>query len=425
MKKLLVSGVLLAGALTMAAAPAAAQQINWVYANGYAQNLTQTGVLADVFIKKVEAATGGKLKIRQVAGGALLKPTNMVQGVGGKVANMGASVVSFFPGQLPISATLGGLVDPNYGNKLDLAGITKVTNELLADVPELSAEYEKQGVKVLFFVPSPAYAIISKAPITNLAGFKGKKIRTLGNVLPKLLKAAGAVPLAVNFGEIYTSIQTGVLDGAMTDPPAMLIGKFQEVAKNVITTGPEQGAITAIAPVAYFVNLDDWKSLKPDMQKAILKVAKEMPDIAAAKMEKVSKSTMATLKADGVTIHHLTQQETDKLAHEAPNFLKLAAQQGRPAGRQDHRPLQVPCRRLYRQQEVDAISLGRIAARAAVRPSTISTQEPVHVAPFAIPLEIDRRRIDDRSRRPARHRGHGHGRRLQAVLHRTPDSGRL
>lgn len=324
-RKLLISAVF-AGAIGGVAASATAQeQINWTYANGYAKDHVQVGILADELIARIDKATGGRLKIRHVPGGALLKPENMIEGVRGKVANMGSTVVSFFPGQLPISATLAGLVDLKYGNKLDFEGISKITTQLLNEIPAFSSEYEKLGLKVIWFVPSPAYAIISKEPISSLAEFEGKKIRTFGNVLPKLIEAAGGVPLSVAFGEIYTSLQTGVIDGAMTDPPAMLTGKFQEVAKNVVTTGPKQGAYTAIAPVAYFVNLEDWNALPADIREAVVAEASAMTPIGAEKMAELSSGAFAKLEADGVTVHHLSQEETDKLAAKAPDFMALAA----------------------------------------------------------------------------------------------------
>jgi TRAP-type C4-dicarboxylate transport system substrate-binding protein len=325
MLRLIASLCVAAGLLGLAALPARAQQVNWVYANGYAKDHPQVGTLADEFIKRVEKATDSRLKIRHVPGGALLKPENMVDGVRGGVANMGSTVVSFFPGQLPISATLAGLVDLRYGNKLDLNGITKITTQLLDNVPEFAGEYEKLGLKVIWFVPSPAYAVISNDPITGLDGFAGKKIRVLGNVMPKLVEAAGGVPLSVAFSEIYTSLQTGVINGALTDPPAMLNAKLFEVAKNLVTTGPGNGALTAIAPVAYFVNLKDWNALPKDMQDAILSVAKEMTAVGSQKMTELADASIGKLRDEGVTVHHLSEEDTEKLAQKAPDFLALAA----------------------------------------------------------------------------------------------------
>lgn len=325
MRNLIIGAAFALGAFGLSATTAPAQTINWVYANGYAKDHMQNGILGDEFIKKIDEATQGRLKIRHVPGGALLKPENMIEGIRGKVANMGSTVVSFFPGQLPISATLAGLVDINYGNKLDFAGVMTITTQLLNEVPEFSAEYEKLGLKVIWFVPSPPYGIISNDPITKVDEMSGKKIRTFGNILPKLIEAGGGVPLSVAFGEIYTSLQTGVIDGALTDPPAMITGKFYEVSKNVLTLGPELGAFTAIAPVAYFVNLDDWNALPADIQQAVVKVAADMTPVGAAKMTELANGALGNLEKQGVKVHHLSQAETDALAAKAPDFMKLAA----------------------------------------------------------------------------------------------------
>src|SRR5690606_39184022 len=107
----ILHAALLAGGVGAFAWSASAQEtFTWTYANGYAKDHVQVGVLADELIAKIEEATNGRLKIRHVPGGALLKPENMLEGVRGKVASMGSTVASFFPGQLPISATLAGLV---------------------------------------------------------------------------------------------------------------------------------------------------------------------------------------------------------------------------------------------------------------------------------------------------------------------------
>ena len=137
---------LFAGLLSLAAfgaiAPATAQTVTLVYANGYARTHIQVGVVADEWIKRIDAATNGRVKIRHVPGGTLLKPENMVEGIRGGVADIGSTVVSFFPGQLPISATLAGTVDINYGNKLDLKGVTAVfVTHRMRDAFTLASQY--------------------------------------------------------------------------------------------------------------------------------------------------------------------------------------------------------------------------------------------------------------------------------------------
>ncbi len=315
------AAILAAGLSTSAQA-----QVNLVYANGYARNHAQVGVVADEWIKRIEAETQGRVKVRHVFGGSLLKPENMIEGLRGRTADIGTAVVSFFPGQLPISATLAGSTDMELGNKLDMKGLTAITMKLLAEFPEFAGEYTKLGLKVLFWVPTPPYSIITKAPVTKLDEFRGKKIRTFGNVLPQLVNSVGGVPVSVAFGEIYTSLQTGVLDGALTDPPAMLVGRFDEVAKHAVLTGPGLGALTLIAPVAYIVNLESWNRIPAQDRAIIEKINNDIIAFGAELMTGEASKGVATLEGKGVKVTRLSAAEASAWGKVAPDFMKLAGE---------------------------------------------------------------------------------------------------
>ena len=315
-----------AAALAAAGIGTASAQVNLVYANGYARSHAQVGVVADQWITRIEKETQGRVKIRHVFGGSLLKPENMIEGLRGRTADIGTAVVSFFPGQLPISATLAGSTDMELGNKLDMKGVTAITMKLVEEFPEFAGEYQKLGLKALFWVPTPPYGIITKAPVTKLDEFRGKKIRTFGNVIPQLVNAVGGVPLSVAFGEIYTSLQTGVLDGALTDPPAMLVGRFDEVAKNAVLTGPNLGALTMIAPVAYIVNLDSWNRIPAPDRKIIESLNRDIISFGADLMVKEANGAIGTLQSKGVKITRLSLAEATEWGKKAPDFVKLAGE---------------------------------------------------------------------------------------------------
>lgn len=341
----------LAAAAAIAATGPATAQVNLTYANGYARTHAQVGVVADEWIARIDKATNGRVKIRHVFGGSLIKPEAMIEGLRGRIADMGSGVVSFFPGQLPISATLAGSSDLELGNKLDMKGLTAITMRLVAEFPEFAAEYEKLGLKVLFWVPSPPYGIITKTEVKTLDDFRGKKIRTFGNVVPQLVNAVGGVPLSVAFGEIYTSLQTGVLDGALTDPPAMLTGRFDEVAKFTVLTGPQLGASQLIAPVAYIANLDSWNRIPAADRAIIEKVNQDIITFGANLMISEAHTAIATLQARGVTINRLSQAQADDWRARAPDFMKLAAENITKAGAPGERMMA-----RYRQLADDYIS---------------------------------------------------------------------
>ena len=311
--------------LAQAGTPAMAQVTHWVYANGYAKNHPNMGLVADEYIRRIDVATNGRLKIRHVAAGALLKPENMIDGVRAGVAQMGSAVSFFFPGQLPISATLGGITDLRIGNSLDPAGVTAVTMKLLSETPEFAQEYEKLGLKAVFWISPPPYAIIANKEIARLSDLQGKKLRSFGSSLPQLFTSVGAVPVSMAYGEVYTSLQTGVIDGALSDVNGMTAGKWEEVAKHVLTTGPKDGALNAIAPLVYIVNLQAWNALPSDVRQAVEKVSRELGPDAAKIVSQSAKDSVATIEKAGGSVRHLSAADTEAFAAKAPNFYQSAA----------------------------------------------------------------------------------------------------
>jgi TRAP-type C4-dicarboxylate transport system substrate-binding protein len=77
-----------------------------------------------------------------------------------------------------------------------------------------------------------ARSVLCKTPINTPADLAGKRIRTLPNkIITECLRLMGAAATPLAFGEIYTALQAGVLDGLEHDPPTVLASKFFETAK--------------------------------------------------------------------------------------------------------------------------------------------------------------------------------------------------
>src|ERR1700733_6660249 len=77
-----------------------------------------------------------------------------------------------------------------------------------------------------------ARSVLSKKPVKTPEDLAGLKIRTLPNpVITECLRLMGAAATPLAFGEIYTALQAGVLDGLEHDPPTILASKFYETAK--------------------------------------------------------------------------------------------------------------------------------------------------------------------------------------------------
>ena len=130
---------------------------------------------------------------------------------------------------------------------------------------------DKTGVGILFFSPQ-AYRHLtnSKRPVKALEDMKGLKVRTM-QVKPHILmfNAAGAQATPVPWLEVYTSLQTGVVDGQENPLATIRASNFHEVQKYITLTQHVHlvGAVT--------FNVEWFKSLPEDVQYALMKAGDE------------------------------------------------------------------------------------------------------------------------------------------------------
>ena len=106
----------------------------------------------------------------------------------------------------------------------------------------------------------------NKRPIKKPSDMKGLKIRVMGSaVLVDTFNALGAQATPMSFGEVYTSIQQGVIDGAETDHIDLQVEKFYEVTKYVSLTGH------MFLPAALIMSRKVFDKLPADIQTVVFK----------------------------------------------------------------------------------------------------------------------------------------------------------
>ncbi len=102
---------------------------------------------------------------------------------------------------------------------------------------------EETGIRILNLAPfGPRHLTNNKRPVHSPADMKGLKIRTM-EVIPhmKLMESLGANPTPIPFLELYTSLQTGVVDGQENPLQAVDVMKFYQVQKYVTITNHVMG----------------------------------------------------------------------------------------------------------------------------------------------------------------------------------------
>jgi TRAP-type C4-dicarboxylate transport system substrate-binding protein len=123
---------------------------------------------------------------------------------------------------------------------------------------------ERANAVLLAMAVYPDQAIFSKRPVRNLGDFKGLKTRVHSVALASLVAGLEGEPLTVAFAEVYTALERGTLDGAITGTKPGLGLRWYEVAQYLV------GPISMRPHVALSINKNIWKRIPKDLQ-AILK----------------------------------------------------------------------------------------------------------------------------------------------------------
>ena len=136
---------------------------------------------------------------------------------------------------------------------------------------ELAKPLEDKGIKVLGYLDSGARNFFTQKAIRTPDDLKGQKIRVMASpVMVNTMKAMGATGVPVAWAELYTALQTGVVDGAENNHPSVVAKKFYEVSK--FYTLDEHMRI----PDLLIMSMKLWNSLNEDQKKAVAEAGHRM-----------------------------------------------------------------------------------------------------------------------------------------------------
>lgn len=194
------------------------------------------------FQSNLKNAVGDAIAINYFPNGQLGKEGDMVQQVRLGAVDMMVSGVSYWASLVPEYGVLdlGYLFndETHVARALDGKAGTALADLLL----------KKTAIHTLGYAHSlGARNVYTSKPIAKPEDLHGVKIRVLP--VPNFiatLKAMGAVPIPLPLGELYTALQTGVVDGLEQDAPTVLSSKFYEVAKYCTLTRHIYNPIVAV-----------------------------------------------------------------------------------------------------------------------------------------------------------------------------------
>ena len=248
-------------------------------------------VSANEFARRVREKTGGKVVVQVYGSSQLGDDTELLQKI--KLGTVDFAL----PSTVMSSAVAAfGLFEMPYLVK-DRQHMARIEKELFWSRLEPAAE--KKGLK-LIAVWENGYRHItnSKHPINTPADLKGIKLRVPeGKWRVKMFQAYGANPSPMKFSEVFTALQTGVMDGQENPFTQIISAKFQEVQKYLSLTGH------VYTPAYVAVGAKKWAGLPADVRKILESTAKETQAFVYKKAEADDNELLDKLKAAGMQVN--------------------------------------------------------------------------------------------------------------------------
>lgn len=142
-------------------------------------------------------------------------------------ADIGLSVYGYTPGRFPLVSVLEL---PFFAETAEHG--SKIIANLYKEFPEIQAEHS-ETYPLFLFTAEPAQIISTKHKIETPEDLKGLRVRTPSQLGSEILEALGATAVSMPMGEVYESLQRGVVDAAMVPLETLQNYNFHEIAKYI------------------------------------------------------------------------------------------------------------------------------------------------------------------------------------------------
>jgi tripartite ATP-independent transporter DctP family solute receptor len=249
--------------------------------------------------KKLEAATNGRIKMKMYPGAVLGQEKEAVEQVqigAIQIARISLGVVGPVAPDVDVFnmpfvfrniAHMRAVIDGPIGAEL----LEKVTNS-------------PARLVALGWMDGGARSLYTKKLVKTPADMAGIKVRMMGNPLfVDTMNAMGGNGISMSYGEVFSALQTGVIDGAENNPPSFF-------TSNHYTTGTKYYAQTnhLIIPELLVMSKVTWDKLTPADQTLVKKVAREAQMEQRVLWDKSVAEYTEKLKAAGIEFVQVDQK---------------------------------------------------------------------------------------------------------------------
>jgi tripartite ATP-independent transporter DctP family solute receptor len=251
--------------------------------------------------KKLETATNGRLSVQMYAS---------MQLGGEKEAIEQAQVGAIQFARVSVG-TLGPVVDDiNIFNLpfvfRDVAHMRKVVDGAIGQelLDKVTAHPTANLVGLCWMDAGARSFYTIKKPVYEIGDLKGLKIRVIGNpIFVDMANALGANGVAMGYDQVFSALQTGVIDGAENNPPSFVFDNHYQAAK--FYTDSQH----LIIPEMLVYSKLSWNKLSSDDQALLKKLSQEAQADARVLWDKKEADAYDRMKTAGIELDHIADKK--------------------------------------------------------------------------------------------------------------------
>ncbi|HGM5488946.1 TPA: TRAP transporter substrate-binding protein [Serratia fonticola] len=246
--------------------------------------------------EKLKAATNGRLEIKTFPGGVLGDEKQIIE-----QAQIGAIDI------IRVSMTPVGAILPDV-NMFTLPYIFRDEDHMHKvldgavgqDIGDRLSNSPKSRMVFLGWMDSGTRNLITKSPVTKPEELQGMKIRVQPSpVALATLKAMGANAVVMGVSEVFSGMQTGVVDGTENNPPTFVAHNYLPVAKNYTYSRH------MIIPEVFLFSKTKWDKLSKEDQTLLIQLAKEAQVEQRELWKDYNQKSLDAMKTGGVQFHDI------------------------------------------------------------------------------------------------------------------------
>lgn len=262
---------------------------------------TIVGQTGTAFKEKVEELSDGKIKIDIQASGVLGSENDVLDTMLGGGGTIDMSRISAFA-----LTSYGGEKSKLLSIPYTFENRDHFWNFATSDLaPEFLLEPHESGagIRGLFYGEEGFRHFFTVDPVNSIEDLAGMKLRVSNDpVMQGMVEGLGASPTVVSFGELYSALQTGVVDGAEQPIANYKSNAFPEVAPNMILDGHTLGAIQVV------ITDEAWDKLTEEQQNILMEAGQYASEFNRKISEEAENKVLEDLKAEGANIVEVTDK---------------------------------------------------------------------------------------------------------------------